>query len=159
MTKDRYSLDQSRALFLRELSAARYLLEKTYPLVQEEKLFLAALEHLAAAGKSLLDVLYSLAAEKGELGADVGEVALLSPLARVQELDSLSLPSSLLFEAKELLLELFELEKARKNDLISFKRKNSYIICENNYKVQVISLPLLQDYLRRLVALGDQVKG
>ncbi len=117
----------------KRLAYADYLLNKTYPLVKEVKLFLEIINHLEAASRDLSEV------QENEIFSAQG--------IKDSSVPKLSEKSS---EFQEVFTSLKELKYAKDNDLFSFKRGESYVICKNNYKVQVLSVDLLQNYLNTL---------
>jgi hypothetical protein len=121
--------------FLEYIKKADHILKVTYPKTKEEKLFLEGINNLYYGTKSLV----MFVSKKPEL-----------PIAKqVKILENNPAFSELIRTFKQLNF----LMKSYKNDLISFKRKDSFIICTNNYKVEVITLSLLTDLLEKVIEL------
>ena len=92
----------------KRLAYADYLLNKTYPLVKEVKLFLEIINHLEAASRDLSEV------QENEIFSAQG--------IKDSSVPKLSEKSS---EFQEVFTSLKELKYAKDNDLFSFKRGES----------------------------------
>lgn len=124
------------------LDRARYLLRRTYPLVQEEKLFLDILRILLEFYERYEVFLFAILQQQGIVGKDQvqGSVGLrwtlLAKESQLQELLGGNFHLTTLVSQKSRLQELL---CAQKEGPADFARKKEYVICEKNYKVQVIS--------------------
>ncbi len=140
-----------------QLETARYILERTYPLVKEEKLFVEILGYLFAASSDLLHLSALHLHNKGFINQfpenSVQKVALISQHAK-----SLNLPANI----AELYMRLAKLTKDYKSDLISFKRHKTYVICTKDYKVEVLSEESLKGFVTKMEDLHtyfNQIRG
>ena len=111
--------------------AAEFLLKKTYPITKDEKIFLQIIRELYSSVSLMVQMITASDSKK-----------LLEKV--VETLDKTKFPTLIgLFDV------LHKLQSKIDNDLISFKRYNNYVICTNNYKVQVISEDLLDKYIKQ----------
>lgn len=139
--------DRAREL----LNKADYLLNKTYFLVKEEKIFLSVTRHLIVCVNTIVDLVLYIAKVKGQ----ISEV----PKIRYQKLRNLhdlkkkfGLSRDQLFFFDELIQtysKILEIEDAMNEEMIQFKRQGKYVICKKDYKVEVISYSSLNQMLRK----------
>ncbi|MAG60671.1 hypothetical protein CL619_02680 [archaeon] len=123
------------------LDHARHLLRRTYPLVQEQKLFLSVFQLLVKFYELFEKYLFELLKKEGmapkqEVNKVILQRLLLSKEEFLKKQMGLNFELTTLFTQKSLLQELLEAQKTGPAD---FARKKDYIICEKNYKVRVIS--------------------
>ncbi len=134
-------IKSQKELILSHLEHARYLLKRTYPLVQEQRLFLETIKILLHFYEEYEFFCFLLLQEQGILSQEpIGLVerhrALLKYEAKLQEILSSNFSLTLLTQQKS---EFKELLQAQKEGPADFTRKKEYVICEKNYKVRVIS--------------------
>ena len=126
-----------------QLETAEYILERTYPLVKEEKLFVEVLGYLFAATSDLVSYSAIDLENKGIISEiptnSYDRLRILTP--HIQ-----TLPDDL----GALYKELHTLTQNYKSDLISFKRHQTYVICTKDYKVEVLSQYSLRNFVKKV---------
>lgn len=131
-----------------QIETAKYILERTYPLVKEEKLFVEVLGYLFAASSDL--VYYSSQELKNK-----GIIPMIpqNSYERLRILSQYSKNTNMPEDISELYKRLKKLTSDYNSDLISFKRHQTYVICTKDYKVEVLSQTVLQKLLQKVVNL------
>jgi len=138
----------AKQMIKRNILDADYLLNKTYPLIKDEKIFLEVVRHLFYASKNLLDFTLLYAHEQDQISR-----VPKNPLEKISIISNWPVEGQKTFNQEYLKnladfhWELKDLEDGKKNDMISFKRKQSYVICDKNYKVEQISYSSLNGLL------------
>ena len=126
-----------------QLETAGYILERTYPLVKEEKLFVEVLGYLFAATSDLVSYSAIDLENKGIISEiptnSYDRLRIITPHIKV-------LPQDL----GALYKELYTLTQNYKSDLISFKRHQTYVICTKDYKVEVLSQYSLRNFVKKV---------
>lgn len=126
-----------------QLETAEYILERTYPLVKEEKLFVEVLGYLFAATSDLVSYSAIDLENKGIISEiptnSYDRLRILTPHIK-------TLPQDL----SALYKELHTLTQNYKSDLISFKRHQTYVICTKDYKVEVLSQYSLRNFVKKV---------
>ena len=124
-----------------QLEHAAYLLRRTYPLIQEQKLFIEVFKILVQYYQDYESYLLERLKLEGlisKLPSDKVEYRrlLLSNRFKIKKIINPNFELTSLIAQKLLLQELLEAQKTGPADSA---RKKDYIICEKNYKVRVIS--------------------
>ena len=124
------------------LTRARFLLTRTYKMVQEEKLFLDILHLILEFYQKYEKYLLQIMREEGIITkretlnkVDVRRI-LIAKQEKIEKLLNKQFDLEFLFSQKSHLQELLE---AQKHGPADFVRKKEYIICVENYKVEVIN--------------------
>ncbi len=135
---------------------ARYLLCRTYPLIQEQKLFLDVFRILLKYYYEYEQYLLELLRIKGiisnvPLDPVLCHQLLLFHESQLSQLIKANFELTSLITQKSLLQELLEAQKTGPAD---FARKKDYIICEKNYKVRVINESFTLQVLRTAEEFG-----
>ena len=107
--------------FLEELDSIKHILEVTFASLKDTRLLMQCILSLSDTYEGVLSYL----AENGEEKKGFSEIVLKSK-------------------------ELKELSLGYKSGPKSFSRKEDYVVCAKNYKVQVISSTSVQEYLGAL---------
>ncbi|MBT4445761.1 hypothetical protein HOA92_01610 [archaeon] len=135
------NINQTQLLALQELERARFLLKRTYPMLQEQKLFLEIIRLLANFYQLMEKFCFLLLQHQKIIPKEKqNEVTIQKNI-----IDNDEKLSKILGETFDLTIlinqksQLQELLNAKKTGPADFRRKKDYIICENNYKVRVIS--------------------
>lgn len=160
--KDSPKSSFAQQMVKRNILDADYLLNKTYPLVKDEKLFLEVVRHLFYASKNLLDFTLLYAYEQDQISrVPKNPFEKLNLITNWPEDSKKIFSSEYLKTLADFYWKLKDLEESKKNDLISFKRKKNYVICDKNYKVEQISFSSLNDLLQKsksLLVKGTQMR-
>ncbi len=139
--------DRARELITR----ADYLLNKTYLLIKEEKIFLSVTRHLIVCVNTLVELVLYIAKVKGQ----ISEVPKISPqkLRTLHDLKKkFGLNNEQLIFFDELIQtysKVLEIQEAMNEEMIQFKRQGKYVIFKKDYKVEVISYSSLNQMLRK----------
>ncbi|MBU1111541.1 MAG: hypothetical protein ABIG93_04120 [archaeon] len=140
----------AQEMIKRNILDADYLLNKTYPLVKDEKMFLEVVRHLFYASKNLLDFTLLYAHEQDQISrVPKNHFEKLNLISNWPVKGQKTFNQEYLKDLADLYWKLKVLEDEKKNDLISFKRKQNYVICDKNYKVEQISFSSLNDLLQK----------
>jgi hypothetical protein len=125
---------QEKADFYYNIS--RRLVEHFFPMVQDPKILLAALENLNFAIKHKMTA--ALEAKGRETGENFEEIMNAYSELRTSR------------EELKLIHELWELSYLHSVSPIEFSRKDEFVICLDDYKIRKISAPLMKKYLSRV---------
>ena len=107
---------------LHHLSIAHHLLRKTYPSTHDPKILLVAAEHIYLAADHFLSAAYP---HHSSFSQRIRHLSKSSP----------SLASHL--------RDLHEAMHNHEESTVEFGRNGAYIICDDNYRTTMLSLPLL----------------
>jgi len=149
----------AREMVKRNILDADYLLNKTYLLLKEEKLFLEVVRHLFEASKNLINFTIEYAYEQEEIPrvpkTPIEKISVISSLKSDPQKNKIS--KSYLSNLTSLYWRLKELDESTRNDIMSFKKQDKYVICKKDYKVEVISYSSLNSFLKEVRNLHIEV--
>ncbi len=137
-----YLLSLETAKF--KYDAAFHLLNVTYTVVEDPKLFLGVINNLNAALESSMDALLQYERQL-HLVPHYVETDFQSKLNvfRSKTVRRNNIPQKFI----DLMLRLRELEEQYKQSSVSFQRGNRYLIATRNYEIKSLSLKELREYL------------
>lgn len=124
-----------QARTLRELEIVVELLQTTYPLSKDPKVLVSALAHLKEAKKHLLAFLKFMG-EDGALEVLEGKIS-------IQELHSLR--------------EVQRLYGKQQQSGVEFRRKNTYIICDDEYNTIELNYDILGEHLKNMITVTKKI--
>jgi len=137
----------------KKIQIADHVLTQTYPLIQDAKLLLAALENI-------------FLALTNSIGSLLYYERLFKKIPPFQ--DNFSSKFNM-FRAKcvpkynfnrdqiELILDIKDIILQHKKSPVEFTRKDSFIICSDNYNMKTISLDKIKDYLSKAKLFIDEI--
>lgn len=142
-----------RELSLRHLRAADYILNYTYPVVEDPKLLLGVLENIL---KSLTASVYSIVsyerlfrrlppyAENFDSQYNLFRIRIM-PRYKIDKTHT-----AFIDKVKEII-------KKHKTSPIEFKRKDKFVICSEGWKVETLGIQQLRDFIYKTQAFFDSV--
>lgn len=133
-----------REAALRALRSAGHLLTQTYPIIGDPKLLLAALQQIWAALEHSMNCLLAFDRELKRIPryGDELEARLAAFTLRCAPLHGLKAQLALLAEVRELLAR-------HKAAAFEFSRKAALVLCDENFKLSLLTADQLMTYLSR----------
>lgn len=133
-----------------QLHLAQHLLEVTYPLVKDPKMLISALSNLEQTHNSMFESVLPM----DLVNSDVN---FISKLNSFEEL----LKSAVVLESgeKKTILSVHDLINQHKESAVVFSRKDSFVICEDDYKMNKIDPISVGEQVHNTVKLLNKLSG
>ena len=122
---------------LRSLHVAEYMLTNTYPSVREPKLLLAIIDDLHISHINLIHAI--LKKEKKDTSDDF--------IHTFSEFKSISKKYEFTDEDFDLIFKIKRILDEHKESKVEFARKDKFIICLDNYKMESIGVEDVKEYI------------
>jgi hypothetical protein len=127
------------------IKSAGHILYVTYPLVQDNKLFIGIIENIDKALKLSLDsLLYYERLYKRINPYHDSFNAKIDLFRRV-----ISRRYDINGDTPSFIVDISEIVKNRKSAPVEFPRKEGFVICDANYKTRILKLEELKDYFSK----------
>ena len=125
---------------LQNLKVADHILTVTYPLIQDTKLLLGALDHLFLSLANTMSALlwYKRLLKEVPPFSDTFE-GKFNALAQCTPIDK---------EYTKIMMEIKELIILHRKSKVEFRKKDQFVICNDDYSVTIITASQLKDYLK-----------
>ncbi|RME54766.1 hypothetical protein D6777_02795 [Candidatus Woesearchaeota archaeon] len=132
------------------IDTADHLTFVTYPQVREVKMLYGITEHLNNAVNSLISAVVKYEMMYKRL-----------PFIKNKELElfknKCATKYGLNYNDLRVIDEIINIVKFRKNAPVEFVRKDKFVICTENYKMKVINLHMVKDYLQMIKRFSNNV--
>ena len=145
---------EARAKALQNLKVADHLLNVTYPLIQDTKLLLAVLDHLFLSLANTMSALLwykRLLKEVPPFSNNFdGKFNTFTQWAQQHHIDK---------EYAKMMMEIKELIMLHRKSKVEFRKKDRFIVCDDNYSVTAVTASKLKWYLKKTNDLSMIVNG
>ena len=118
------------------------LLQKTYPISKDPKVLVSVLYHLKDAQQACIDFVMYLENKPANLE---------SFIELVQEKNSLS------EEEQKVILAVHRLCQEQKDSDVEFRRKESYVLCNDSYELSTLTESILQTYFEQTIIIIKKI--
>jgi hypothetical protein len=138
----------------RRLHVADHFLTQTYPLMQDPKLLVSALEGLVKSVEEAVDAMLLFEREQGRIpayheGNFAAKLALIrGDVAKRYNFGHIDLA---------MIEEMHGLLKAHKDSAMEFSRHGKYIMAQHDFQLQTISVEKIKTYLARAKTLYTKI--
>lgn len=147
LNKDSISINHlQKAVY--QLHLAEHLLEVTYPLVKDPKMLLSVLSNLEQSHENLLESVLSSDLKSADT----------SFLSKLKSFEDLLQPVVALKEGEiKTIKTVHDLVDQHKESAVVFSRKDSFIICEEDYKMKKIDPLLVGEQIHNTKKLANKI--
>ena len=126
----------------KELDIVLELLHKTYRVSKDPKVLVSALHHLKEAQQACIDFVMYLENKSNDLE---------SFIKLIQQKNSLS------EEEQETFIRVYRLCQEQKDSDVEFRRKESYVLCNDNFELSTLTEKMLQTYFEQTVMITKKI--
>ena len=125
-----------------ELDIVAELIEKTYTLSKDPKVLVSALHHLKDAQDACIDFVMYL--ENKDSNTELF-IQLMKEKQRLSE------------EEQQTIIEVHRLCQEQKDSDVEFRRKESYVLCNDDYNLSTLTQARLQKYYTQTISIRNKL--
>ena len=126
----------------KELDIVFELLQKTYQVSKDPKVLVSALHHLKDAQWACIDFVMYLENKKSNLESFI---------------ELIKNNNSLSEEQLQTIIEVQQLCQEQKDSDVEFRRKDSYVLCNNSYELSMLTHEILYKYFEKTITITKKI--
>ena len=135
--------DEKKLQAAKHVSVADHMLTQTYPFVQDPKLLLAVVDNLYSAIRLSMETVLEYERKYKRVPPYAGTFNSMVSVLK----DNCSRRYSLKDDHFELIQQISEIMEQHKKSAIEFSRKDTFVICSDNYRLKTINLEALRKFI------------
>lgn len=146
----------SRQKALQQYDAAFHLLNVTFPLIKDPKLLMGVINNLSQALEHTMDAILKYERTLRLVPNYLDNFQSKFNLFRYKCVRRNNVPA----EHIELIMRIREIQELHKKCPVSFQRGNRYVLCSNDYRLQVISIKEIKKFVNQtneFIQLSDKI--